>query len=169
MVATIILRAVEPEDVDFMFMIENDKSAWFVSDTTAPFSYHLLKKYAENYSADPWQDNQIRLIAENTDSGKSIGILDLYDLNCLHSRAFVGIYLLPEYRHSGYGESILRAAFDYAEKNLMIDQLAAYISTDNAEAIALFEKCGFNCSGVMKQWHRSAGKKFDIKIYQKLF
>ena len=34
---TITLRALEPEDLEFLFETENDESFWEVSHTQAPF------------------------------------------------------------------------------------------------------------------------------------
>ena len=41
------LRALEPEDIDFLYYLENDKSLWELSDTQTPFSRYVLKKYIE--------------------------------------------------------------------------------------------------------------------------
>ena len=36
------LRALEPEDIDFLYNLENDRTLWEVSETQAPFSRQLL-------------------------------------------------------------------------------------------------------------------------------
>ena len=36
------LRALEPEDIDFLYQLENDQTLWEVSETQAPFSRQLL-------------------------------------------------------------------------------------------------------------------------------
>ena len=41
----VILRALEPEDLDFLFTTENDVTFWEVSNTQTPFSRFILKKY----------------------------------------------------------------------------------------------------------------------------
>ena len=42
------LRALEPEDLDFLYTTENDTNFWKVSNTQVPFSRFLLKQYIEN-------------------------------------------------------------------------------------------------------------------------
>ena len=37
------LRALEPEDLDFLFSTENNESFWEVSNTQAPFSKYILQ------------------------------------------------------------------------------------------------------------------------------
>ena len=44
------LRALEPEDLQFLFDTENDESFWEVSHTQTPFSKFLLKQYIEKRS-----------------------------------------------------------------------------------------------------------------------
>ena len=39
------LRALEPEDIDFLYNLENDRTLWEVSETQAPFSRQLLLSY----------------------------------------------------------------------------------------------------------------------------
>ena len=38
------LRALEPEDLDFLYQIENNESFWEVSHTKTPFSKFILKQ-----------------------------------------------------------------------------------------------------------------------------
>ena len=42
------LRALEPEDLEFLHELENNEEFWEVSATQAPFSKYILKKYLEN-------------------------------------------------------------------------------------------------------------------------
>ena len=39
------LRALEPEDLDFLYEIENNESIWEVSNTQTPYSKWVLKNY----------------------------------------------------------------------------------------------------------------------------
>jgi hypothetical protein len=44
---TIYLRALEPNDLEFVYAIENDQSIWAVSNTHTPYSRFLVKQYLE--------------------------------------------------------------------------------------------------------------------------
>lgn len=44
----VALRALEPEDIDFLYQLENDPSLWEVSETQSPFSRKVLTAYIEN-------------------------------------------------------------------------------------------------------------------------
>lgn len=46
------LRAVEPADVDSMYIWENDPDVWRVSGTTEPFSRERLQRFVEEQRFD---------------------------------------------------------------------------------------------------------------------
>ena len=43
----IYLRALEPEDLEFIYRIENDENIWEVSNTQTPYSKFLIRQYLE--------------------------------------------------------------------------------------------------------------------------
>ena len=81
------LRALEPEDLDFLYTTENDTNFWKVSNTQVPFSRFLLKQYIENSYQDIYEAKQLRLIIEEIKNNKAIGMIDLFDFNPQHRRA----------------------------------------------------------------------------------
>ena len=58
------LRALEPEDLEFLYQIENKESFWEVSHTQTPFSKYVLKQYLENAHLDIYESKQLRLLIE---------------------------------------------------------------------------------------------------------
>ncbi|MBT3547278.1 MAG: GNAT family N-acetyltransferase, partial [Flavobacterium sp.] len=60
------LRALEPEDLDFLFTTENNTAFWEVSNTQVPFSRFVLKQYLENSHQDIYEAKQLRLVVEET-------------------------------------------------------------------------------------------------------
>ena len=47
----IYLRALEPEDLDFIYEIENNEAIWNVSNTQTPYSKFLIRQYQRHYYA----------------------------------------------------------------------------------------------------------------------
>ncbi len=148
----ILLRAVEPTDLDFIFLAENDSQSWKASSTVAPMSRYLIQQYVESYQADIYQDRQLRLIATHIDTGERIGIADLYEYDPRNSRAGVGIYIVASHRSQGYGTSTLRALCHYVQDFLGIHSLYATIGEDNVASLHLFAHCGFVQTGTLHQW-----------------
>ena len=148
----IILRAVEPNDLDFLYLAENDAQAWCHASTTAPMSRLMLQEYVEQYTADLYRDRQLRLIATHAHTGERIGIADLYDYDPRNSRAGIGIYTQPQYRSKGFATETLRALCRYAQEFLGIHMLYAIIEESNATSRHIFARCGFIHTATLEQW-----------------
>ena len=61
----ITLRALEPEDLDALYAIENDVECWDVGHTSVPYSRYALHDYIANASADIYADRQVRRAIAN--------------------------------------------------------------------------------------------------------
>lgn len=160
------LRAVEPEDAELFYEADNDPCAWADSDTVAPYSRHMLRRYAENYDADPLSAGQLRLIAVHSDgvSEEAVGIIDLYEISLLHGHAWVGIYVLPSKRGNGYGSGMLRLIADYAHTNLRLSNLGARILSCNVASLDLFRRCGYILRGTLPSWRFVADHPVDLHL-----
>lgn len=163
--STIRLRAVEPSDADIFFKAENDESSWRDSDNIAPFSLHLLREYAENYRADPIADGQLRLVAADALTDAPVGILDFYEIDFIHSTAFIGIYVLTAERRKGFASEMIKEAEIYARRRLNLEILGAKILDVNHISCSLFEKAGYIHSGTLPQWRKISSGRSDLLIY----
>ncbi len=167
------LRAVEPADADKMWEIDNDSSHWISNCMSAPFSRENMLVYASTYDADPIRSGEIRLIIEFAENQKKdnnqdlIGILDIYDISSLHSRAFIGIYILPEFRRKGYAFEALETIEKYLYSILNIEIEGAKVSSDNKASMHLFEKLGYKLSGTLENWIKSGNSRYNMHIYCK--
>lgn len=157
------LRAMEPEDVDFVLECESDPESARWSDYRAPFSRNQLLTYALTYDADPFRSEQIRLIVSNLDS-LQIGIVDLYEISEKDSRAFIGITLHPSQRQKGLALPVIEAVLDYAIHYMGLRTLAAKVSTENSIALHIFEKAGFRKIALLPSWHRLGRDFHDFHL-----
>lgn len=164
----IFLRALEPEDLDFLYRLENDEAIWEVSETQAPYSRYVLREYLKNSHKDIYEMKQLRLAISDYNE-KLLGFIDLYDFNPKNKRAGVGIVVLDETkRNKGIGTEALRLLIDYSFANLGIHQLYANITEDNTASIKLFSNLGFERVGVKKDWNFTEGRFKDEILYQKI-
>ena len=86
------LRAMEPEDLDWLYRIENNPDLWNVGATNVPYSRYALHDYIANSSNDIYSDRQVRFIIENS-KGNVVGIVDLVNFDPQHLRAEIGIVI----------------------------------------------------------------------------
>ena len=162
----ISLRALEPEDLEFLFQIENNESYWEISHTKTPFSKFILKQYIENSHLDIYETKQLRLIIEENSTKSQLGMIDLFDFNPQHKRAGIGILINPNQQNKGYASDALSLLINYAFTILNVHQLFANIISENTNSITLFEKFNFKQAGIKKDWIFSSGKFKDEILYQ---
>ncbi|PQJ80928.1 GNAT family N-acetyltransferase [Polaribacter porphyrae] len=162
----IFLRAIEPEDLDFLHPVENDEAFWEVSHTQTPFSRYMLKQYLENAHLDIYQTKQLRLVIEDISTKKQIGMIDLFDFNPQHKRAGIGILIHPFYQNKGFASEALALLIQYSFTHLQLHQLYANITIDNKKSISLFERHQFKKAGIKRDWILSNEKFKDEILYQ---
>jgi diamine N-acetyltransferase len=147
------LRALEPEDLEYLYKLENNTDIWQVSNTIVPFSKYILKKYIESSHLDIYETKQLRLIIETISNKRILGTIDLFDFDPYHSRAGVGIIISNESdRGLGFADDALKVLMQYAFSVLKLHQLFCNVTTNNIPSIKLFQKNGFNIAGEKKDW-----------------
>jgi diamine N-acetyltransferase len=161
------LRAPEPEDLDLLYIWENDPEVWQISNTLTPFSRFTLKNYIENAHLDIYQAKQVRFMIDTLDTFSTIGTIDLFDFDPLHSRAGVGILIADNTRRKqGYAAEALDLLLDYCFSTLLLHQLYCNISSDNIASIGLFNKKGFVECGEKKEWIKTRDGWQSEFLYQ---
>ena len=93
---TVYLRALEPEDLEFVYAIENDESIWEISNTQTPYSRFLIRQYLENAQQDIYEAKQLRLAICKNENDEVVGLIDLFDFDPRNKRAGVGIVIQKE-------------------------------------------------------------------------
>jgi diamine N-acetyltransferase len=162
----ISLRALEPSDLELLYQWENNPLVWHLSNTTAPFSKHILKEYIENAKHDIYVTKQLRLII-NTPKYGPIGCIDLFDFDPTNQRAGIGILIADDqHRGKGYASEALEILCNYCFSTLHLHQLYCNINADNFKSINLFTKTGFTQSGNKQQWNRIQGGYVDELFFQ---
>lgn len=160
------LRALEPEDLDFLYTTENDTNFWQVSNTQVPFSKFVLKQYLENAHQDIYEAKQLRLIIEESKTNTAIGMIDLFDFNPQHNRAGIGILVHKKFQNSGFASDALSIFIPYCFKILNLHQIFANIISNNQQSIKLFSNFNFKKIGIKKDWLFIDGVYIDEFIFQ---
>lgn len=152
------LRAMEPEDLDALYRIENDRDVWDVGENNVPYSRYILHDYIANASADIYADKQVRMVVEN-EEGQLVGVADVVNFCPSHARAEVSIVICREHRKKGYARAAIRQIMEYALRTLHLHQLYAVVREDNMPSLNLFSSLGFKSKMVLDDW------LFDGKDY----
>lgn len=151
MLPKINLRAMEPEDLDTLYAIENDTSVWSAGTTNVPYSRYILHEYIANATGDIYTDRQVRLMIEN-DKTCVVGIVDIVNFDPSHQRAEVGIVIKSNCRSNGYATAAIAAVTSYSLNVLHLHQLFAIVAANNSLSLKLFKKSGFRQTAILADW-----------------
>lgn len=164
---TIYLRALEPEDLAFVYAIENDETVWEMSNTQTPYSRFLIRQYLENAHQDIYEAKQLRLAICKNETSEAVGLIDLFDFDPRNQRAGIGIIIQNiGNRNQGIGSEALELLIRYSFTQLQLHQLYANIGSENSASINLFTNFGFRCVGIKKDWNRFQKHYTDEGLYQ---
>lgn len=164
----VLLRAVEPADIDLLYQWENDIENWKVSNTQTPFSRFVLEQYIAGAHQDIYQIKQLRLIICDVQN-KAVGCIDLFDFDPNHQRAGIGILIAEQSdRKKGYASEALKLLIEYCFTILNLHQLYCNISNDNEASILLFQKHDFKITGIKKEWIREENTFKDELLLQRI-
>lgn len=161
----VMLRAVEPEDLEVMSLLENDASLWECSNSTVPYSSHVLREYIKQCSYNFFEDKAVRL-AIALPEGIAVGFIDLQNYDHQHQRAEVGIVLMRECQHLGLARRALRLLTDYSRSVLHLHQVYAHVQSTNRPALRLFRAAGFTHTATLPQWTRCVAGWCDVEVFQ---
>jgi len=164
----LIFRALEPEDLDFLFELENNPEVWRVSETIAPISRDTLRKFIASSYLDITQTHQARFIIVSLENNSAIGNIDLFDYDSINRRIGIGILISKKYRGNHYSKDALELVMDYCFNVLFVHQIYCNIQKKNTVSLNLFQQLGFKIIGLKKEWYLSDNKWEDEYLLQKL-
>ena len=159
------LRAMEPEDLELLYSIENDHSLWEVGLTNVPYSRYVLRDFIANSKCDIYTDRQVRLIIDNG-VGETVGMADIINFDPKNRRAEVGIVMIARHRRHGYASMALQQLNNFARHSLHLHQLYAVIDVSNDASIQLFRKAGYFESLQLKDWLYDGEKYHNALLMQ---
>jgi len=162
------LRAMEPEDLDALYRIENDKKLWNVGVTNVPYSRYTLHNYIAGTVGDIYTDKQMRLIVESAE-GKVAGVVDITEFDPRHLRAELGIVVKTEYRRQGYATAAVEEVLRYCREIIHLNQLYVIVDSENEASIRFFEKMGFSSGIMLQNWLYGGGRYHDAVLKQHFF
>ncbi len=150
------LRPLEPEDLEILYLWENDPEVWSVSNTLVPFSKYTLKQFIRQSSADLFESRQLRLMIVRIKDNQPLGAIDLFDFDPNHHRGGIGILIHSQNdRNKGYASEALQLFKQYCFKHLDLHQLYCNIAENNEASLRLFKRNGFEVIGKKRDWLRA--------------
>lgn len=163
------LRALEPEDIDYIYALENDPSTWHSGSLLAPISRHTLSQMVHS-SVNIAESSQLRFLVCEHPSGTPVGVFDLFNIDFLNRNASVGLIVYPaENRNRGFAREALTLLEHYAFSHVHLHQLYAEVLAENIPSLKLFLGGDYRVIGTKQEWLRMAEAGYkDVVCLQKI-
>lgn len=153
-VVTIRLRALEPDDLDFVHTLTNDSKImtyWFEEP------YESLQELREIYDRNIHNIRERRFVIEGPDGGRA-GIVELMEIDYIHRSAEFQIIVAPDAQGRGYAQQATTKALDYAFAVLNLHKVYLIVSVENPKAIHIYQQAGFVTEGELREEFFSDGR-----------
>ena len=155
------------DDLQWLYLIENDEGLWKYSNTIVPFSKEILTKYILNSNRDIFDVKQLRMVVYSKEVSR-IGLIDLYDFSPENKRLALGIIIDEKYRNIGVAKKALFLIEKWIKSRLDIHQIYVNIGEENLISIKLFKSLGYNKIGLKKDWNFYNNKFNSEYTFQKI-
>lgn len=163
----IYLRAIEPEDLELFYNIENNTMLWDCTATNVPYSRFAIKNFIANTTYDIYSDKEARFVVCRVSDDIPVAFADITGFRPEHLRAEVGIVVFPPFRRRGIAAEAVALLDEYAMKKLLIHTLYAVVSESNTASLCLFEKAGYSRIATLPQWIATEGGYVNAVLFTK--
>lgn len=146
--AGVRIRAAEPDDIPAISATMADPGV-IHGTLQVPFTSEALRR--EKFTLTDL--HTVVLVAEPLDGGDSIGNIGLHRNTRprrIHTAA-IGMSVRDTWQGRGVGTALLATALDVADKWWQVRRVHLEVYADNAPAIALYRKFGFEVEGTLRQ------------------
>jgi len=165
----ILLRQLEPEDLETLYVWENDVNIWKTTNTIIPYSRYALKHYLENSHKSIFETGQLRLLIEDKKTNRPIGIIDLFDFDPMNARVALGVMIYAAIdRQQGFASAAMNLVVDYCFGILQMHQVYCNVAECNIGSIKMLSNLCFEQAGVKKQWLKIDNNWQDEILFQKI-
>ncbi|MDR6599410.1 ribosomal-protein-alanine N-acetyltransferase [Achromobacter deleyi] len=98
-------------------------------------------------------------------NGSLLGTVGLNEIARAHGRAELAYDLDPRYQGRGLATHAARAVVNWAHDAMDLQRIQATVLDSNASSIAVLERIGMQCEGVLHQYRKVRGQARDYWMY----
>jgi ribosomal protein S18 acetylase RimI-like enzyme len=141
-------RALESDPQAFTSSVEDDPA--------------MSLEFVEKALADALREQELCILgAFHPGLVGILGIAREREIKARHKLRLWGMYVAPERRRAGLGQSLLSEAYDVANAMGGVEQIHLRVSVSSQAAVRLFERFGFERFGVERRALKIAGRYVD--------
>jgi len=145
----IVMTEVRREDSEALYRWINDAETVRFNAPWRPVPWGNHAAWFDALGRDP---STVLLVIRKDHAGPPIGVVQLINIHPIHRLAELRIRIGTEAdRSQGLGTVALKAALDFAWRDLNLHRVWLRVFTSNERAIAAYTKAGFQKEGVLRQ------------------
>lgn len=155
----LIIRALEETDLEFVHHLNNEYSImsyWFEEP------YQSLSELQSLYKKHLLDESERRFIIE--DDNIRIGVVELVEINFVHSNCEIQIIVDPQYSGQGYAKNAFKKAIDYAFLVLNLHKIYLFVDVQNEKAVHIYKSQNFVIEGTLQEHFYTRGKYSNCHI-----
>ena len=126
-------------------------------------SKKLIKNYLR-YWDTYLQYNFVILMKDTNTDKKRVGSISLWNINWLHKRAEIGIWININYWNQGFGTRAINLIKNVGFFHLKLKRIEAHVAIVNERSIMIFKTCGFKEEGTLRQYLNFKGTFYDAIV-----
>lgn len=160
MSSALVIRRVEPADAEAVARMMGDPTVY---PGLMQLPYPSVAAWAERLRTPP-ADNAVDLFLVAERDGQAVGSAGLHPAAARLRRrhaAMLGISVIGAAQGQGVGSALMQALLDYADGWGQILRVELQVYADNARAIALYRKFGFELEGTHRAYAMRDGRYVD--------
>ncbi|MGD0450753.1 MAG: GNAT family protein [Candidatus Bathyarchaeia archaeon] len=151
----VTLRFRKTDDADNLFQMFSSMSEKSLEWSMAPYTKDVIERWMRDLP------NMIPLVSEY--QGKIVGqaVIHRFPHPCKKGVGELSVYLRDDFQNVGLGTALTKKILKLAKKEKM-HKIELGVVAENKIAIHLYEKCGFQIEGTIKDsFHGRDGKYHD--------
>jgi diamine N-acetyltransferase len=154
----VVLRAIEREDLPRFVQWLNDPDVLAYFGRAIPLSLWQEQQWYEDMLQDP---NTFSLAVEF--EGRHVGGAGLSKIDGCNSSAEVGLFIgVPDLWDRGLGYDTLHTLLRFGFEQINMNRIYLRVFADNARAVHLYEKSGFQHEGRWREAEYRHGRYHDL-------
>lgn len=147
------IHRVEPEDLDWLREWRNNPELYINFN-----QYREIDKREQERWYEGLSKNFHPFVVWKGDT--RIGYVALRNINDILRSAEFSLFIIPEYRHKGFGKEALRQIVEYGFEMLNLQVIYSIVFEFN-KAIELYKKFGFKIDGLLRRTCYRKGRYFS--------
>jgi diamine N-acetyltransferase len=160
----VLLRPWEESDLIMLCELRNDVAmqAQLMARPRGA-TMKQVRQWLTSFETDP---QSLLLVLVELSSLQSAGFIQVKNLDPINLRAEIGIGLGTRYQGKGLGSDAIALLGSYLKKNWNLRKLLLQVRSDNSQAIAAYEKCGFCMCGLYQKHLYIEGAWHDVTLME---